>query len=113
MRLLLAFLFALPLIAETDWRTQYRWSVASLVAATTYDAASSVGGFEANPVLRSPDGRYGVRGVAIKYGIAAGTLTAQYFVLRRHPERRKLAALINYSTAAAFSVIASRNLRVR
>lgn len=102
-------------IAERNdyWRTAYRWSVASLVAATTYDAASSVGGYEANRLLASSDGRYGAKGIAIKYGVAAGTLTAQYFVLRRHPERRKLAAVVNYTTAAAFAVIASRNLHVR
>lgn len=100
-------------VSGSDWRTAYRWSVASLVATTTMDAVSSAGLTERNPLLRSADGGYGKRGVALKAGITAGVLASQYFVLRKHPERRKLAAVVNFATSAGFAVIASRNFRVQ
>lgn len=100
-------------VSGSDWRVAYRWSAASLLAATTADAVSTAGLQERNPLLRSRDGSLSTRGVGIKYGIAVGTLVAQHFVLRRHPERRKLAAVVNFATAAGFSVIAAHNFKVR
>ena len=103
---------ALPLAAQERWSQPYRWSVAAVIAANAADAATSYRrGYEANPLVRSADGQFGKRGLAIKAGATAGSLTAQYLVLRKHPNQRKLATLVNLSTSAGLAILAARNAR--
>src|SRR5262245_30977598 len=73
------------------------WKVTSvaLVAAVALDAHSSWGMQEQNPLLRGQNGRFGMRGVAIKALVAGGTLTAQYLLLRKKPEAQKFGILTN------------------
>lgn len=100
-------------VHPNQWKSVYRWSVASVVAASTFDAASSWNRYESNPILASADGRYAHRGVAIKSSVMVGSLVAQHVVLRRWPERRKAAAIVNFIGAAGFTFVATHNLRVR
>ena len=92
-------------------RPLYWSSVAAVTAAQTLDMHSSWGKYEANPLLRSPDGRFGVRGVAVKSSIAVGSLGVQTLILRKWPKARKAAVVINFAAAGAISVVAVRNYR--
>lgn len=81
-------------------------------AATSLDAASSWGRMEANPILRSADGRFGAQGLSIKLGIFAGMELAKWKLARRYP-RSKLVRAISLAPAAAFGGVAARNWRVQ
>jgi len=87
----------------------YPISVATLTAAHGADVHSAWGKIEANPLLRSPDGRFGVRGAAVKSGLVAGHLTVQTLILRRWPKARKAATIVNFAAVGVVAVIAVRN----
>src|SRR5438874_7791762 len=64
----------------------WRVSAAVLGAVTIADMQSSVGRIEANPFLRSADGRFSGRGAALK-GVGVGAaLGAQWLLLRKNPK---------------------------
>ena len=109
MRFLLIIVLCLPLMAQD--RSLYLSSVATLTAAHAVDMHSAWGKYEANPLLRSADGRFGPRGAVIKSGIMAGNLTVQTLLLRKWPKARKAATIINFAAAGAIGVIAVRNYR--
>jgi hypothetical protein len=87
----------------------WKVSLAVLAASTAVDAASSWGRLEANPLLRSADGRFGIQGVSIKLGVLAGVAGAQYMLLRNHPKQEKYGAFTNFAFSAAFSAAAISN----
>lgn len=89
----------------------YLASVASLIAAHVADVHSSWGRLEANPLLRSADGRFGVKGLAVKSSLVAGHLTIQALILRKWPKGRKTVAILNFALAGTVGVIAVRNYR--
>ena len=105
----LVFAACLPLAAQD--RPLYWASVAAVTAANVADVHSSLGKLEANPLLRSADGRFGSRGVTIKSGIAAGNIGVQALILRRWPKARKAAAIANFIAAGALVAVAARNYR--
>lgn len=105
------FLLCCAGIARGQNRPLYWSSVAALTAAHVADTHSSWGKYEANPLLRSSDGRFGLRGAAVKSGIAAGNLTVQTLILRKWPKARKAAAIINFAAAGVIVGIAARNYR--
>ena len=108
-RLAILLFLCLSLMA---WDRPLYWSsVATVTAAQTLDAHSSWGKYEANPLLRSPDGRFGVRGVAVKSGIVAGSLTVQVLLLRKWPKARKVATITNFVLSGVMVGIAARNYR--
>lgn len=103
-------LFVVPLSAEEGRRGRFwKASVVALAGATAADAASSVGRIELNPVLRSADGRFGARGIAIKAAISGGAVFAQWLLLRKNPEAEKYAATANFLAATTFTSVAFRN----
>jgi hypothetical protein len=83
-------------------------SLGALAGANALDAISSWGKQEGNPLLRSSDGTFGARGLAIKSGIIGASLVPQY-LLRDHKEMRKTFAIINFAESAYFSTIAFHN----
>lgn len=111
----------LILVCATAWaqeppkRTKKRWlvSVAVLLAAGAADVHSSYGGYEANPLLRSADGRLRVRGVGIKFGLLGAVAGVEYLMIRKHPEAAGTAFVSNLAGASALTAIALRNYRVR
>ena len=102
---LLALLLTVPALA------QYRASAITLVAAHGFDAASSRGGVEANPVLGR--GQFGVQQVTVKSCIVAGALAGQYLIIRREPRAKKWLTIANYAAAGALVVVGVRNWRVK
>lgn len=103
--------------AETKRRSKKLWvaSIAALVAANAFDAYSSRGRYEANPLLRGPQGHFSTgRGLLLKSGTAAGTILTQALLAKAAPERNlyTASAAINLVSAGALAGIAARNLRV-
>ena len=107
----IGFLLCCAGIARGQDRPLYWSSVATLTAAHVADMHSSWGKYEANPLLRSADGRFGMKGVAVKSSIAAGNLTVQTLLLRKWPKARKAAAITNFVVAGVVIGIAVRNYR--
>lgn len=84
-------------------------SVAAVIAASSVDAHSSWGRQELNPVLRDSNGRFAVKGVALKAAIAGGVVAAQWFMMRRNPKAAKYAAVTNFGMASLFGYVAIHN----
>ena len=100
-------------VKESKWKKAWKWSAAALMAGNTMDVASSYGYQETNGVLRSGNGQLNQRGTAIKFGVMAGALVGQYYLLKQNPEMEKPLAITNFAVGAAFSGIAVRNWKVR
>jgi len=108
MRLLILLLAGSLLSAEQIPR-MWKWSAIALAGATTADAVSSWGGVEVNPILAGRDRRFGARGVAIKAGIAAGTLIMQWAIMKRHPKAAKAFSYVNFGIAGSYVGFTIRN----
>jgi hypothetical protein len=82
-----------------------------VVAASGMDAASSIGKAEGNPLLASPNGTLGARGISIKAGLSATTLIVEVLSWK-HKDMRTKFAIFNFGEAAPFSTVAAHNLGV-
>ncbi len=100
---------SLEVHAETRAASLWKTSVAVLAGATAADAATSIGRVELNPLLRSADGRFHARGVAIKAAITGGAVAAQWLMLRNNSKAGKYAAAANFAAASLFAGVAARN----
>lgn len=103
---------SIPQNTDGPWYRDCRvWSTLSLLAAHSFDAASSWGGVEANPVLASgPTSRFGARGTALKFSFTGGYMVLQTLLMKKHPESKKAFCAANFAGAAAVSAVAVRNL---
>lgn len=81
------------------WNMIWGLSVVTMVGATTADAASSYNSLEGNALLRSSNGNFGTKGIAIKSMMGAGVITTQCMF----PKHRKLEAFVNLGLTAFFS----------
>jgi hypothetical protein len=95
-----------------DGQNLYRWSLVASAGAQGADIASSWGGIEANPVLGRGH-RFGWQAASLKLGIAGGGWLIQRLILRRHPSKYRLAAVVNFGMAGATGAVAARNWRMR
>ncbi len=91
--------------------SNYNYSVLSVVTSSSLDAISSIGHRELNPILGRGD--FGHKQLLIKSSITTSSLLTQHFILRRHPRHRKLATIINYATSVGFTLLATRNWRLK
>lgn len=78
----------------------WRVSAAVLGAVTIADMQSSVGRYEANPLLSSPNGRFTNRGIALKGLVVGGALGAQWLLIHKNPNAAPYAAGINFAASA-------------
>ncbi len=110
---LLVCLAIMGMQAEAKPR-KFKWwlSVAAVVAASAFDAGTSWGRPEMNPLLRGADGRFAFRGLTIKMSIAGGVAAAQHFALRREPRAESACIATNSAIAGVFTAAAVRNLRI-
>ena len=92
-------------------KTVWRLSMAAFATATALDAATSVGKYESNPLLRSADGKFGVKGMAIKGGLAGVVLVPQ-IAFQNHRELHSKFAIINFIETGFFAALAIHNLGV-
>ena len=94
------------------WRRRWLISVAPVLASQTLDAASSWGLRELNPVLAGPDGRFGMKATAVKFGVIGGLLGAEYLIVKKFPASAKFFTVINYSKAGVTTGLAVHNYRL-
>ena len=94
------------------WRHRWLISLAPLVASQSLDAASSWGLRELNPILAGPDGRFGLKATAIKFGVIGGSMGAEYLIVRRFPASAKFFTVVNYATTGVTSGLAVHNYRL-
>jgi hypothetical protein len=99
---------------RSDRRSSTIWkiSMAAMLGATAMDAASSMGKQESNPLLRSSDGTFGARGIAIKSSLAALCIAPQLLLRSRH-ELRKPLTIANFIGTGLFTFAAIHNQGVR
>jgi hypothetical protein len=86
-------------------------SCIALVAASGLDAASSWNKSEMNPLLQSAGGRFGAKGVSIKF-LITGAMIAPQFYFRHNRTAQKWFAFSNFAEAGVVSGIAVRNFRI-
>jgi hypothetical protein len=96
----------------------YNVSLGVLSVGHVADIASSSGGFEANPLLRRPDGRFSLsRGVWLKAATSGTSVVVQQILRRKQPREwhkyGKLFTVLNIGIGATAGVIAVRNWRMR
>ena len=87
-------------------------SIGTLAAATSFDAFSSMGKSESNPLLRSGDGTFGVKGIALKAGLAGGSVAPQIALRRRH-DLRRIFEVANFVQTGMFTAIGIHNMGIR
>ncbi len=114
----LLFFLLRPAEAATKWKKVWKFSAAVLGAANAADVHSSWGGYEGNPLLRGPDGRFGARGTAIKGGIITGIVVFEYLVTRKKGAEAKekvfkALAITNFALTGVFGGAAARNYQLR
>lgn len=94
------------------WRHRWLLSLGPLVASQSLDAASSWGLRELNPVLAGPDGRFGTKATAIKFGVIGGLTGAEYLLVKRFPASAKFFTAVNYTMAGITSGLAVHNYQL-
>ena len=99
--------------AESRHGKVWRVSAAVLGAMTVADMQSSFGGREANPLLRSANGQFTGRGVAIKGAVVGAAIGAQWLLIRKNPNATGFAAGVNFTAAAVTGAIVVRNHRIQ
>jgi hypothetical protein len=87
--------------------------VATVVAASEADAASSWSGREANPVLAGPAAQFGLGSVALKSGLVGGSLLLQHVALHYRPGLYKRLAWMNFATSGVLGGVTAHNVGVR
>ena len=91
----------------------WRASAAVLGAVTIADMQSSIGRFEANPLLSSQNGRFSGRGMALKGLVVGGALGVQWLMIRKNPNAAPYAAGINFAAAALTGAAVVHNHMVK
>ncbi len=86
-------------------------SIFADIAGTSFDAGTSWGKREGNPLLASSDGTFGARGLSIKAALAAIVIVPQ-ICLRKHKELKGIFVIGNFGEAAIFAGTAVHNLQV-
>jgi hypothetical protein len=97
---------------ERRMATIWKISIATMLATSAWDAASSMGKVERNPLLASSDGTFGAKGIGVKFGLAGLSLAPQ-LLLRNHKELRKVFAIANFVDAGIFAGVAAHNMGIQ
>jgi hypothetical protein len=98
---------------ETPGRTLYQWSVATVVAASVADAASSWSSREANPVLAGPAAQFGVGSVALKSRLVGASLLLPHVAFHHRRGLYKRLAWMNFATSGVLGGLTAHNVGVR
>ncbi|BDC52896.1 hypothetical protein F183_A52110 [Bryobacterales bacterium F-183] len=91
------------------WLTPYRASQLALLGGMAADISSSWGCAEANPLLRSADGRFYAKGTVIKVGLTSAGLLMTHMFKRKFPKLEKPLAFMMGSTSGFLYYTAFRN----
>jgi hypothetical protein len=93
----------------------WRFSLGILAAGNAIDTASSYGYGEGNSLLRSSDGRFEARGLALKAGLVGAVAATEYVILRRIHSARltHLFTWLNTDMGATVGAVGVHNYLVR
>lgn len=91
----------------------WKRSLIPLVATQALDIASSYGMRELNPALAGPDGRFGMRAVAIKGGATAAIVGVEYLLAKKYPRAARVMSKLNWSSSALTGAFAVHNFMIR
>jgi hypothetical protein len=90
------------------WKKAWIASVAALVTVNVLDARSSMGHYEANPLLQNSQGRFSPgRAIAVKSAGSGGMILLQILL-----KKEKASTIVNFAAAGALGATAYRNTRV-
>jgi hypothetical protein len=99
--------------APTHLPTQWKLSIAALIAANVADVVSSRNKYEGNAVLQSSNGTFSTgKAIGVKAAMAGLPILGEYFVLRHHPRLGKLFTFVNYGEAGVFGAAAVHNFTI-
>jgi len=93
--------------------SRWKLSLAPVFASQAFDAASSYGMREMNPMLAGSDGRFGAKGARIKLGATAGLLGVEYLMVRKYPRAARVFTNINWSLSIVTTGFAAHNFAIR
>jgi hypothetical protein len=94
-------------------RSLFWASVVAVVAASLLDVASSRGGVETNPMLRSSNGTFDTgKALLFKSAATGGMLAVEAWALHKSPSSGRSAAVVNFVTAGGVAGLAARNWKV-
>jgi hypothetical protein len=99
----------IPAPVTTNWKL----SLAPLLASQALDITSSYGKQELNPLLARPQGQFGVSAVLIKVGITAGLIGAECLIVKAHPASARIFTKFNWAAAAVTTGVAVHNFTIR
>lgn len=88
---------------------RWLWSAIALTAASFADVHSSWGKRETNSLLRSADGTFGAKGMAIKIGIVSGIVLSQRVLVSKSPAFTRPLTYANYGMAGMKFGVAAHN----
>ena len=111
MKTLLLCILCIPAFGEDFSDTFMKASFVALPMSSAFDAASSWGKVEANPLLGS--GRFGARQAIIKVPLVAGPLVTESLISRKSRKTKILIGLVNFGTAGVFGWAAAHNMGER
>ncbi|MEO8128551.1 MAG: hypothetical protein ABJF23_07300 [Bryobacteraceae bacterium] len=98
-----------PEIRRSGSQKFLRISMAVLAAATVADTASSWNRRELNPLLQGPNGRFGAKGMSLKFGLAGSVISVQWLVTRKAPQTERTFAITNLALSGLLSGVAIHN----
>lgn len=97
----------------TPQQRAWKRSLIALAASQSLDAVSSYGMRELNPLMASPDGRFGAKAVSIKAGATAAIVLAEHLIVQKHPAAARLFSHMNWSNAVLTTAVAAHNFAIR
>ncbi len=95
--------------AETKINKFLNWSKVALIAGNSFDAESSYGKSELNPLLANSTGKFNTKGIAIKAGVVAGILFTETYLCKREEKAKKPLMFLNFGIGAVTTGVAVRN----
>lgn len=94
-------------------KTAWKRSLIAVAASQALDAASSYGMRELNPLLASPEERFGARAISIKLGATATIVVVESLIVKKYPGAARLLSRLNWSSAALTAGFAAHNFAIR
>lgn len=108
--LVLLLVTLVPTQARHWYQSAHFWSTVAVIGASVFDAQTSVGRVELNPIL-ADRGRFTSRSYGIKLGLTGGWIIGQELYRVRHPESRKSFTVTNFILAGTWTSVGVRNQR--
>jgi hypothetical protein len=100
-------------LPSEDSAHAWKISLAPLVASQALDAASSYNMRELNPLVRSANGGFEMKGAILKLGVTGLLVGAEFLVVRKYPRSARVIAKLNWSSGIVTTGFAIHNYAIR